>query len=425
MPIDPNIIAGLRTAPPVALPDPMEQYGKSLALKNLMMQGDQAQRADQDDQAVRDAYRKAGGDSKTLRALLQSGGQYKQVQALDKFDLENAEKKATIGKHEADTAKSQFEVQIGQIQHGSAILSTAKDQPSWDQARRVMELTFPNIAAQLPQQYDPAFIQAKIAAGQTMTQKLAAEQAAKTMAETGRHNVETEKNSAATVAETARANRFKEENPGLQHIETPDGISAFNPRTGTAAPVLGADGKPIQGGKALTESQGKATGMALRAQTAHDILTNLEDAGTKTPGIIKQGAGAVPLVGGALAMGVNKLPTWAGGPNSEQNRVEQAQRDFVNAALRVESGASISDSEFANARKQYFPQPGDDTATIEQKRKNRETEIQSLKLQAGSGAKNVVAQPKKPLGGSDMAKTPAEVAKLSDADLLSALGLKR
>ena len=88
-------------------------------------------------------------------------------------------------------------------------------------------------------------------------------------------------------------------------------------------------------------------------------------------------------------MGVNSLPTWAGGPNSNQQKVEQAQRDFINAALRVESGASISPSEFENARKQYFPQPGDSAAVIEQKRQNRETEIQSLKLQGGPGAKNV------------------------------------
>ena len=41
---------------------------------------------------------------------------------------------------------------------------------------------------------------------------------------------------------------------------------------------------------------------------------------------------------------------------TDRQKYEQAQRDWVNANLRKESGAVISDSEFANASKQYFPQ---------------------------------------------------------------------
>lgn len=56
----------------------------------------------------------------------------------------------------------------------------------------------------------------------------------------------------------------------------------------------------------------------------------------------------------------------------EFQQFDQAQRDFINAVLRRESGAVISPEEFNNARKQYLPVPGDDIKTIEQKRKNRE-----------------------------------------------------
>ncbi len=56
----------------------------------------------------------------------------------------------------------------------------------------------------------------------------------------------------------------------------------------------------------------------------------------------------------------------------EFQQFDQAQRDFLNAVLRKESGAVISDQEFDNAKKQYFPVPGDDQKTIEQKRRNRE-----------------------------------------------------
>lgn len=153
----------------------------------------------------------------------------------------------------------------------------------------------------------------------------------------------------------------------------------FNPKTGQV--VASGVAQP----KNLTESQGKATGLASRAQAAHDILTGFEGQGVTTPSLIKQGVDSVPMVGGALATAVNKM----GIPSTEQNQVEQAQRDFVNAALRVESGASINQSEFDNARKQYFPQPGDSAEVIKQKQQGREREIRSLSIQAGPGASQV------------------------------------
>lgn len=206
----------------------------------------------------------------------------------------------------------------------------------------------------------------------------------------------TDKRAREQMAQAERHFQETKNAPNLQHVETADGIFTFNPKTGKFEKAVGPDGQALQGGKGLTESQGKATGLALRAQNAHDLLNKLEDSGTMTPSIIKQGVEKVPLTGGALGMIANKFIA-----SPEQQRVEQAQRDFVNAALRVESGASISPSEFENARKQYFPQPGDDKKTIEQKRRNREIEIQSLKMQAGPGAKNVAAPQGKPAMSRD------------------------
>lgn len=61
----------------------------------------------------------------------------------------------------------------------------------------------------------------------------------------------------------------------------------------------------------------------------------------------------------------------------------QAERNFVNAVLRRESGAVISDSEFANAAKQYFPRPGDDKKTLEQKAAARSTALVGIAKAAG------------------------------------------
>ena len=68
-----------------------------------------------------------------------------------------------------------------------------------------------------------------------------------------------------------------------------------------------------------------------------------------------------------------------------RRQYEQAQRDFINATLRRESGAVIGESEFTSARAQYFPQVGDDPQTIAQKRANRNNVRASIR-QAGGRA---------------------------------------
>lgn len=55
----------------------------------------------------------------------------------------------------------------------------------------------------------------------------------------------------------------------------------------------------------------------------------------------------------------------------ERQQYEQAERNFINSTLRRESGAVITDDEFLNARRQYFPQPGDGEGTLTQKAANR------------------------------------------------------
>jgi hypothetical protein len=89
----------------------------------------------------------------------------------------------------------------------------------------------------------------------------------------------------------------------------------------------------------------------------------------------------------ADAVGLGWAANWTQSP--EQQQVEQAQRDFVNATLRKESGAAISNSEFDNARRQYFPQPGDDKTVIEQKRKNRELSTRGMLAEVPGGQSRV------------------------------------
>jgi len=81
---------------------------------------------------------------------------------------------------------------------------------------------------------------------------------------------------------------------------------------------------------------------------------------------------------------------------------DQAERNFVNAILRRESGAAIAPAEFENAQQQYFARPGDNPDVIAQKRANRLQALAALKAEAGKALDQIplvavpVAEKKQP-----------------------------
>lgn len=181
-------------------------------------------------------------------------------------------------------------------------------------------------------------------------------------------------------ARAAAEAEWRRNNPTRQWMETADGVVGIDTR-GVLPPLqgMGTDGKPLPG-RPLTESQANSLNYANRMLESHKILTGLEDtlSGAAIAGLAtKEGASRAWGVGGALGAAGNAMLS------ADQQKYEQAQRDFVNAVLRKESGAVISDEEFDNAKKQYFPQPGDSAAVLEQKRQNRARAIQGISAGAG------------------------------------------
>ncbi len=69
-------------------------------------------------------------------------------------------------------------------------------------------------------------------------------------------------------------------------------------------------------------------------------------------------------------------------------QIKQAERNFLTAILRRESGATITPSEFSVAELQYFPRPGDDQKTLAQKKQARDTAIASFLQNANQGGGN-------------------------------------
>jgi len=117
-------------------------------------------------------------------------------------------------------------------------------------------------------------------------------------------------------------------------------------------------------GKPLTEIERLSQTYAKRLEESSKIIDGLESKFT-----------------GTLSGVASWLPQAMKG--EDRKLIEQAQRNFVNAVLRKESGAAISDGEFKNAEKQYFPQAGDTEAVLAQKKANRQTVIDGMKKSGG------------------------------------------
>jgi len=129
-----------------------------------------------------------------------------------------------------------------------------------------------------------------------------------------------------------------------------------------------------------TPDQFTVATFAERIHDANQIISNLEQAALSQADASLSG---VPVVGNYL------IP-------AEYQQVLQAQQDFINALLRRESGSAISDAEFANARAQYFPQPGDSPEVLAQKKANRDTVMRGL-ARASGGAYTLPTESSAPL----------------------------
>lgn len=78
----------------------------------------------------------------------------------------------------------------------------------------------------------------------------------------------------------------------------------------------------------------------------------------------------------------------------------QAMRNFITAKLRKESGASISPTEFADARLQYFPSLNDDPTTLANKKALRDSVLSNLIVGSGSAYTGKSTTPDNPFSQS-------------------------
>ena len=130
--------------------------------------------------------------------------------------------------------------------------------------------------------------------------------------------------------------------------------------------------RPLVTAPALNEVQSNAAGFADRIASA---MPELDRVSPLRSAIVAEGL--------PLGLGAARVP-------DRDKRFFQAERSFINAILRKESGAAIAASEFESARRQYIPQPGDGPEVLERKRIERQVALQNLSRAAGPTYKPAV-----------------------------------
>jgi hypothetical protein len=365
-------------------------------LQALAMQRDAQTRAEaeQDKSLLQQYAGQAGGDQNAFIRMLRGSGRMglmTQGDAIEKALLERQKSEAQTGEAKAKTEKAKVDAdkeRLGmQMKQADTVLqavSAARDPASYQQALQWLSSQGMDIS-KVPQQYDPQYVAQTGQMAMTAKERADQEWKSKGYDLDIRKQGETERQNRAQIAVQMRGQNMTDarakqgidlqrEAARIQVMETPDGVMLIDKGTGQARPAM-AGGVPVQGkDKALTEGQAKAVAFAARMQSADKTIGELAAAGR-----------SVSTPGSRTGFGVGAAVNLVNSPEGRQ--LDQAKRDFVNAVLRRESGAVISDAEFANADQQYFPQIGDDAATKAQKARNRAVALEGMKADVPKGYK--------------------------------------
>lgn len=385
------------------------------------LQLQQAQQAQADDMAYREAAKRFGADSAANVNQLMQAGLPKQAMAYQKSAIDNQKVQSDIGESQAkaknyasEVAKRDFDTtQAKRMSRLQELVGVNDPQTAiqWIDDGVANHDLPADKAAMIKQRIaaDPAAFQQwktqAIAAGFTLQQQAENEFKNRQLAETERHNRDvtatTRRGQNMTDARARESNDINRQASRSQIIETPDGYAVVDKGTGQVRQAVGADGKPVTGkpadAKPLTESQGKATNFAARMQDAESVIQDMERQGVS---------------------GSDFRTMAAGGPwtnfmaSAKGQQYRQAQENWVTANLRQESGAAIGKEEMDKDIRKFFPVPGDAPEVIAQKAQARRVATQGMLTQAGPGASKVPGI----LGASRQSGGGAPTPVTSDAD---------
>lgn len=193
------------------------------------------------------------------------------------------------------------------------------------------------------------------------------------------------------------SDRFKVVGSNIVDLTADGGPTTILTTPGQEEIVYGPDGKPILSrgpagsGKAFTEGQSKDVVFATRAQGALEVLDPVADAlVSRGDRILEKGP-----------MGIGR--EWQ---EVDFQLATQAGNEFLQAILRKDTGAAITDQEQALYGVTYLPQPGDNPEVLDQKKASRARAVEALK--AGMSPTQIIAQERALMKGGRQAVTPAQ-----------------
>ena len=130
--------------------------------------------------------------------------------------------------------------------------------------------------------------------------------------------------------------------------------------------------------KVPSDAEKSAAIYAKKAKESNDVLAQLEDpkVGNYHPEDYGRAMRDLPLIG--------KVTKSQG-----DRQYDAAQKEFLAAILRKESGGAITPAEFSEYGSMYFPQPGDDKNTMNLKKAARERAIGAMVAAGGDAYKSI------------------------------------
>lgn len=386
MSIDPSIILGVRPQQ-ITAPDPIDRYARIAGLQTALGQGDlqqfqlhKAQREDAADERIRALFASnPGATSEQVMAVDPTKGM-----AYRKMELEGKKTQSEMSAHDATAAKARLETDISRFSHGAALLSKATDPQSFDTILRfgtTQGLFKPEEAAKMQdavaqQGFSPQLMQTFAAGGMKEAERLKAEHDAGTLAETARghdltaataregHEVTT-RGQNMVDARTRERLAYDRAQPKGQVVQTDQGLMLADPRAGTAQPMVGPNGQPLD--KPLRPIPASAnTGILENAQNLRRAEQALALVQGKTAGSAKGDTAATGFKGYLPGAILNRAD-----PEGVETRAAIA--DLGSLIIHERSGAAVTASESPRLMP-FIPLSTDDHETAVKKLK-RFTEI--------------------------------------------------
>lgn len=132
----------------------------------------------------------------------------------------------------------------------------------------------------------------------------------------------------------------------------------------------------LRGGVQTTESERTAGFLATRVGGGIDDLMRIGGDANKAPSLSEAMFSKSGMLGNY-------------GLSGNRQRVNNAQLDILDAALTLGTGAAYTKEQLEGYRQSYFPQPGDEEGTIDDKRRRLLRLLEAAKLKAGASAPQI------------------------------------